>query len=171
MRKFILIVFLLIKFHSFGQPLKYLMFDFGYETNFSISSLGAGVNFNFKKELFNKTKLISIGGGGEYRFTDVFLYDVRVLFSIKEGYVCHWYWEELFPTFFITGHYKFSNKFERQYIIPEFGYNFYTNSSFYLTPSISYYINLKSKESFKKSIYLAFKIKMLLIVRRNLHKK
>jgi hypothetical protein len=163
MKMWIVIILLFSVTYCQGQELFHRLYTgIGYETNFDVDIINLNLECDFMVPVFSKFKIVTFGAGADFWINNDFLFDTKISYSISQEYVCHWSWNETYSALFIACHYKFLNQFNKQYICPELGYNVWTSSRFFLTPSLSYYFNLKSNDDWKESVYLGFKIKYLL---------
>ncbi len=166
MNKFFVIIFLFISNIIYGQLVKC---EEGGQigTHNENINVNLGLQFEPRLDTSGRHLLFVVGVGGEYFFDKTLLFDSKILWPLfSREHVGHVYKingirgakSQSLPVCFISGHYMFDTKFQKQYICPELGYNFnHVLGNIAITPSIYYYFPLHSSNAWIENIFFSLK--------------
>jgi hypothetical protein len=140
----------------------------GYSTNFATNDINVGLVYELCT-ISEHCKLISFSAQTEYVLNSKqLLLDAGVYYALRQGYICYVYMSERYSTWFIAAHYKFTPRFNQQFICPEFGYDWWITTHFFIVPSLNYYYDLTSKESILKSFYPTIEVRYTFATNRGM---
>ncbi|HWY98603.1 MAG TPA: hypothetical protein VNY36_05935 [Bacteroidia bacterium] len=139
----------------------------GYHTDISTNNINLGLIYELSPTVDSIYKLVAFSAGIEYSFNNTQpLIETGIYYALRQEWICYVYMGERYSTWFVAAHYKFTPQLDKQFICPEFGYDCWIDTHFFIAPSINYYYDLKSMESAFKSIYLGLEVRYDIIPSR-----
>ena len=84
----------------------------------------------------------------------------KLSFILRTNYICHWYFTETIPLYYIAFNYEYNIPSSANVIIPEAGLNMFLESNFLLNANISYRYGCDCDSPSLGNIFLSIGIKL-----------